>query len=157
MKLLIAILSLFASFHVFAGEQTKRVKSNNKRSMTKEQVAYTLERAGFPREIVPVVTCLAEKESNFNPNAVNRHNTNNTKDHGLLQINDIWMKDCNLNENDLSNPLKNARCALKVYKKQGLTAWVTYNKFKRACLAYEIPNHNTKTIAEVIIKNNQLM
>ena len=60
-------------------------------------------------------------------------------------------------EHDLSNPLKNARCALKVYKKQGLTAWVTYNKFKRACLAYEIPNHNTKTIAEVIIKNNQLM
>ena len=42
------------------------------------------------------------------------------------------MKDCNLNEADLYNPLKNAKCALKIYKTQGLTAWVTYNKFKRA-------------------------
>lgn len=157
MKLLIAILSIFVSFNVVAAEHTKKVKSSNNRHMTKEQVAYTLERAGFPREIVPVVTCLAEKESNFNPKAINRHNVNNTKDHGLLQINDIWMKDCNLNEQDLTNPLKNARCALKIYKKQGLTAWVTYNKFKRSCLAYEIPNYNTRNVAEIIIKNNQLM
>ena len=67
------------------------------------------------------------------------------------------MKDCNINEFDLANPLKNAKCALKIYKKQGLTAWVTYKKFKRTCLTYQIPNYNTTNIAEIIIKNNQLM
>ena len=157
MKLFIVFLSIFVCFNILAEEKVKSLKISNKRQMTKEQVAYTLERAGFPREIVPVVTCLAEKESNFNPNAVNIQNINNSKDHGLLQINDIWMKTCNLNASDLSNPLKNAKCALKVYKKQGLTAWVTYNKFKRTCLDYEIPNYNSKNIAEIIIKNNELM
>ncbi|KAB8033824.1 transglycosylase SLT domain-containing protein [Fluviispira multicolorata] len=125
--------------------------------MSKEQVAKTLERAGFPREIVPVVTCIAQFESNFNPNAINKHNNNSTKDHGLFQINDIWMEKCKMSAKDLQNPVLNARCAFKVYQAQGLTAWVTYNKFKRVCLAYQIPNYNTNNIAEVIVKNNQLM
>ncbi len=157
MKIILTLVTFLLSFNVFALETGKSTKLNKNRQLTKEQVAYTLEKAGFPREIVPVVTCLAEYESNFKPGAVNRHNTNNTKDHGLLQINDIWMKDCNLNEADLYNPLKNAKCALKIYKTQGLTAWVTYNKFKKSCLAYQIPNYNTKNIAEIIIRNNELM
>lgn len=157
MKFITTILSIIISFNAFSATQIRKVKAKNSRQMTKEEVAYTLEKAGFPREIVPVVTCLAQYESSFMPNVVNRHNTNNTKDHGLLQINDIWMEDCKLNEADLLNPLKNAKCALKIYNKQGLTAWVTYNKFKRTCLAYQIPNYNTTNIAEIIIKNNQLM
>jgi hypothetical protein len=75
----------------------------------------------------------------------------------LLQINDIWIKECKLSEADLANPLKNAKCALKIYKKQGLTAWVTYKKFKKVCLAYQIPDYNKKNLAEIIVKNNQLM
>ncbi|MGY3804375.1 transglycosylase SLT domain-containing protein [Pigmentibacter ruber] len=157
MKLFLALITFFLSLNVLAAEPAKSAKLNKSRQLSKEQVAYTLEKAGFPREIVPVVTCLAEFESNFKPTAVNRHNTNNTKDHGLLQINDIWMKDCNLNEADLYNPLKNAKCALKIYKTQGLTAWVTYNKFKKTCLAYQIPNYNTKNIAEIIVRNNEVM
>ena len=157
MKFFTTILVLLMSFNAFGLYQGRQAKTKTKRNMTREQVAQTLERVGFPREIVPVVTCLAEYESNFNPEAINRHNTNNTKDHGLLQINDIWTEECNLNERDLYNPLKNARCAYKIYKKQGLTAWVTYQKFKRTCLAYKIPNYNTTNLADVIIKNNQLM
>jgi Lysozyme like domain len=156
-KFITTILAMILSLNAFSLAQNRKGKSKNNLQMTKEQVAYTLEKAGFPREIVPVVTCLAQYESNFMPNAINRHNTNNTKDHGLLQINDIWMKDCKLNEADLVNPLKNAKCALKIYEKQGLTAWVTYKKFKRICLVYQIPNYNTANIAEIIIKNNQLM
>ena len=128
-----------------------------KRQMTKEQVARTIEKAGFPREIVPVVTCIAELESNFKPYAMNRHNTNSTNDYGLLQINDIWKGSCKLSESDLINPLKNAKCALKVYNKQGLTAWVTYQKNKKKCLAYQVANYNTAEFAEIIIGNNDLM
>ncbi|APJ03615.1 transglycosylase SLT domain-containing protein [Silvanigrella aquatica] len=158
MKLISALMSIILTFGAFGAPQVRKIKSkSNNRQMTREQVALTLEKAGFPKEMVPVVTCLAEFESNFIPTAINSHNTNNTKDHGLLQINDIWMEDCRLNETDLANPLKNARCAYKIYQKQGLTAWVTYKKFKRTCLAYQIPNYNTKNLAEIIIKNNQLM
>ncbi len=158
MRFIITILAIMISFNTFSlPKNSRKSKTKNNRQMTREQVAHTLERAGFPKEIVPVVTCLAQFESNFMPNAVNQHNVNNTKDHGLLQINDIWLKDCKFNEADLYNPLKNAKCALKIYKKQGLTAWVTYKKFKGICLTYQIPNYNTTNIAEIIIKNNQLM
>lgn len=160
MKLMTAFLTFIVSFHSFAmpqAPQVRKIKTKVNSQMTKEQVANILEKAGFPREIVPVMTCVAEYESNFRPYVVNPHNTNNTKDHGLLQINEIWMDECKLSEKDLTNPVKNAKCALKIYKKQGLTAWVTYKKFKRACLAYQIPNYNTKNIAEIIVKNNQVM
>lgn len=157
MRVLTIILAIIFSLNAFPLRQNEKASTKNNYQMTKEQVAYTLERAGFPREIVPVVTCLAQYESNFKPNIVNHHNTNSTKDHGLMQINDIWMHQCKMTAKDLRNPLKNARCALKVYKSQGLTAWVTYNKFKRVCLTYKIPNYNSTTIAEVIIKNNDLM
>lgn len=156
MKYIFTLLMLLLSLSAVAGQQSKVTKNKSTR-LSKEQVARILEKAGFPREIVPVVTCLAEYESNFKPAAVNIHNTNNTKDHGLLQINDIWTKDCNLNEEDLYNPLKNAKCALKIYKTQGLTAWVTYNKFKKSCLAYEVPNYSTKNLAEIIVRNHDLM
>ena len=151
------MLFVIISLKAFSLEQNRKPQIKAKQRMTVEQVAFTLEKAGFPREIVPVVTCLALYESGFKPTAININNNNNTKDHGLLQINDIWKEECNLNDKDLTNPLKNSKCALKVYNKQGLTAWVTYKKFKRICLAYKVPNYNTIKIAEIIIKNNSLM
>ncbi|BBH52996.1 transglycosylase SLT domain-containing protein [Fluviispira sanaruensis] len=156
MKLFFIIFSILLSFSSLA-IPLKRKDIRASRQLTKEQVANTLERAGFPREIVPVVTCIAEFESNFNPKAINKHNTNNTKDHGLFQINDIWMAKCKMSAKDLQNPFMNARCAFKVYQQQGLTAWVTYKKFKRTCLSYQIPNYSTTHLADVIVQNNQLM
>jgi hypothetical protein len=156
-KFLVVILLLALNMSAFSLQNEGHTHYKYKDQMTKEQVARTLETAGFPREIVPVVTCIAELESNFRPRAINRHNTNSTIDHGLLQINDIWKSACKLSESDLSNPLKNAKCALKIYNLQGLTAWVTYQKNKQKCLAYQVPNYNTTKIAEIIIKNSDLM
>lgn len=130
------------------------------KTLSPRTVARMIENAGFPKEVVPVMTCLAEYESNFKPHAINK-NTNNTHDYGLLQINSLWLKKegCNLSANDLLNPEKNVACAYKVYKTQGLTAWTTYNKFKHTCLAYEVNGMNHKTLlAEAkIIENEELM
>lgn len=105
--------------------------------LSKEQVAKIMKKAGFPKEVVPVITCIAEHESRFIPNAVN-YNTNKTRDYGLLQINDVWLQSCNTTATNLTQPFENAKCAYKVYKMQGLTAWATYKSFKNECLAYRV-------------------
>lgn len=119
--------------------------------MTQEQVAQLISNAGFPEEIVPLVTCLAEKESHFRPNAVH-HNTNDTSDHGLLQINDIWVGGqgaCNVaSAKELLNPEKNVACALVIYETQGLKAWSTYRKFKHTCTAYTLSKGVPDMIAD---------
>lgn len=152
---LITILLAIIQLPVFAA--SAKGKKNKVQRMSPGQVARTLEKAGFPRDIVPIMTCIARYESNFNPKAVNYHNVNKTHDHGLLQINDIWKKKCKVTAQDLKNPHINARCAYKVYEQQGLTAWVTYKKFKRTCRAYKVENYNPNNFAEVIVNNRQLM
>src|SRR6185312_4638928 len=59
--------------------------------LSKQAVAKVIARAGFPKNVVPIVTCLAEHESHFNPTAVNE-NKNKSLDYGLLQINSVWLR-----------------------------------------------------------------
>jgi hypothetical protein len=135
----------------------KKEKTHHQRRMTNKEVAHILEKAGFPTDIVPIVTCLAEYESSFLPHVVNSDNANKTKDHGLLQINDIWMKVCRVNATDLKDPLTNAKCARQIYEKQGLTAWVTYKKYKNICLNYSVPGQKKENLAETLVQNAVLM
>ena len=107
----------------------------------KDSTAHILLRAGFPSKIIPIVTCIAEKESHFKPGAVN-HNHNNTNDYGLLQINTVWLKKCDVTPTELKNPHINAKCALIVYNKQGLRAWYTYRKNTIFCNKYKVTNIN---------------
>lgn len=118
---------------------------NPQTAMKKEQVAKVIAKAGFPKEMVPLVTCLAEHESHFRPNAVNL-NTNRTRDYGLLQINDVWLKGCNTTATNLTKPLENAKCAYKIYKTQGLTAWTTYKTHKNTCLSYQVNELSTEDL-----------
>jgi len=116
--------------------------SDQSDEMSQSQVAQVIAQAGFPKQVVPIITCLAEHESRFNPKAVNE-NSNHSRDYGLLQINSIWLKKdgCNANNtsvHQLLDPKTNAQCALKIYKTQGLTAWTTYKTFKNTCLAYKV-------------------
>jgi len=120
-------------------EKERHVINKDLEVMNKDQVAHVIAAAGFPKDVVPVVTCLAAHESNFMPQAVNE-NANHTLDYGLLQINSVWLKKtgCNTIANKLLNPINNAKCALKIYKTQGLTAWTTYTTYKNECLAYKV-------------------
>lgn len=84
----------------------------------------------FPSAAIDKMWCIAHHESGFNPLAYN-YNKNRTFDVGLFQINQIWKRWCGMKDKELLDVSNNARCALVVLKKQGFTAWVTYNKFCR--------------------------
>ncbi len=86
---------------------------------------------GIPVNDVKMLTCIAEKESNFNPTAINKKNRNKTHDHGLFQINDVNKKMCNTTSKQLLNISNNVQCAVKVYKTQNLKAWSTYDLCKK--------------------------
>lgn len=105
--------------------------------MTEEEVVSVVGSVGFPPPIVPIMTCIAHHESSFRPNVLN-YNTNDTIDYGFLQVNTIWLKPCRATPQSILNVYTNAKCALLVYHEQGLTAWVTFNKFKSQCLAWKI-------------------
>ncbi len=115
--------------------------------LSKQQVARVIAEAGFPVSVVPTVTCLAEHESRFQPSAVNL-NTNHTHDYGLLQINDVWLEECHTTPHQLKNPLLNAKCAFKIFKTQGLSAWTTFKIFKNTCLKYQVESGDYVQIAE---------
>ncbi|BBH54720.1 M23 family metallopeptidase [Fluviispira sanaruensis] len=83
---------------------------------------------GFTEKQIPIMYCIANLESSFNPKAIN-YNRNKTFDTGLFQINDIWLKKCNVTRKELFDVRKNAACARIVLLKQGFNAWVTYKKF----------------------------
>lgn len=83
----------------------------------------------FPEEQIPMLFCIIKFESNFNTDAVN-FNKNGTIDSGLFQINDVWKEQCHYR---LYTTEDNIDCALLIYKKQGLNAWVTYKKYKNIC------------------------
>ncbi len=95
----------------------------------------------FPKNIIPMMFCIAKLESNFNKNALNV-NKNGTKDKGFFQINEIWKDKCKYYDriHDLES---NIDCALLVLKTQGLNAWTTYQKFGKAC-EQAIYNHELR-------------
>lgn len=86
---------------------------------------------GIPSPDAEMLTCIAVKESNLNPKAINTHNRNGTKDYGLFQINDVNKKLCSTNSSKLLQVDNNLKCAIKVYKYQNLKAWSTYSKCKK--------------------------
>lgn len=86
---------------------------------------------GFPAKDIPMLTCIATKESSLNSKAINHTgNRNGTKDHGLFQINDVNLKLCAVTRQQLLNVHTNIKCAKKVYETQNLKAWVTYKTCK---------------------------
>ncbi|BBH54634.1 M23 family metallopeptidase [Fluviispira sanaruensis] len=87
---------------------------------------------GFHPKFIPIMFCIANWESSLNPSATN-YNRNKTLDIGLFQINSIWQKKCRASINQLYDIDANTRCALTVLKVQGLSAWVTYNKYASMC------------------------
>lgn len=112
-------------------------KDPRKATIIKADLVRILIDSGFSRESVPKMVCTAKFESNFRLMATNL-NRNGTRDSGIFQINDVWLNTCKLSREELMKPEANARCAFTVYKKQGINAWVAYQKKRSYCQKYKL-------------------
>ena len=108
--------------------QADPLVSNNEREVIKtkqgeksqESISQLITKM-FP-ECPETMLAIAKAESNFKNDAVNV-NKNGSRDCGIFQINSIHGYDCEW----LKDPHNNLDAARKVYEKQGLRAWATYN------------------------------
>jgi len=86
------------------------------------------------------MVCTAKYESSFYERASNK-NRNGSTDRGLFQINSIHVggtRGCPSSSDALWSAATNAKCALAIYKLQGINAWYGYRKHKAECDSYTI-------------------
>ena len=103
--------------------------------LTPQEIGTTLQDAGWPSHVIPTMIAVARAESGgdagidtvksgLDPNRRNEYSV------GLLQVNYGVHKDLvqsmGYTEQDLRDPLKNAKVALRIYQMQGLGAWGAY-------------------------------
>jgi len=104
--------------------------------LTPSEVATHLRNAGWPENLVGKMTCVAKWESSFFERARNgRH-------YGLWQIS--WKHlgetpNCPRTAEAVYDAAANARCALSVYRMQGIRAWSAYSLHRRECDRYPAP------------------
>ena len=108
-------------------------------TLTQEEIARTARAAGIPEDKIPTMTAIAMAESSGNSEAHNTKYPDNS--YGLWQINMLdepgYMlgeerrKKFGLNSNEqLFDPITNAKVAYEVYKTQGYAAWSVYKSGK---------------------------
>ena len=103
--------------------------------LTPSEVASQLRAAGFAENTIGKMVCTAKYESSYYDRATNR-NGNGSMDRGLFQINSLHIgktEGCPSSGEALFRPGANAKCALAVFKSQGITAWYGYKKHKTEC------------------------
>ena len=132
---------------ISADSSSSKVKINTEKYIKKAKVKHKvieekkivsiLRKVGFPEHSLNELVCTAKSESSFNPKATHVNN-NGTTDSGLFQINDIWLRLCNVTRLELLNPWVNAKCAKKVFTEQGLSAWMAFNSRERFCRSYDL-------------------
>jgi hypothetical protein len=111
------------------------------RHLSTTEVAQVLRDAGFPENVVGPMICTAKYESSFYERASHR-NANGSTDYGLFQINSIHLRDgagCPTSGTGLFDADANTKCALHVYKSQGINAWYGYQKHRTECNATKSP------------------
>lgn len=110
----------------------------------------------IPKLDVPILVCIAEKESQFDSKVINHTNSNGTKDYGLFQINDINKKLCKITAKKLLNVYSNIKCAVKVYKYQGLIAWTTFRLCRKKDEIRYVSNRQENKTNFSIISQQQI-
>lgn len=123
------------------GESEDRLLAG--RRLAPSEIAGHLRAAGFAENTIGKMVCTAKYESSFYERASNR-NRNGSVDRGLFQINSIHLGDMRgcpskSNADALWNPATNAKCALAIFKAQGIRAWYGYRKHKTECDGYAAP------------------
>lgn len=99
--------------------------------ISKSMLVALLYLAGFTKNEVPTMLCIAKYESSFNTQAVNK-NKNGSTDYGLFQINDRWWGHvCPVDK--LLDAEYNIQCARTVFDAMGYDAWIAYRKHRGEC------------------------
>ena len=101
--------------------------------LSTHQIQRGLQAAGFPRDLIPIMTAIVFAESGGNPTAHNNNVATGDNSYGLLQINMIneigreRREKFSLSSNrDLFEPSINFMVAKQIYDQQGLEAWGSY-------------------------------
>jgi len=110
------------------------------RRLSEREAATLIRQAGFPESVVGKMLCTIKYESNFYERASNRNN-NGSSDYGLFQVNSIHFRapGCPSSAAGLYDAATNTKCALSIYKSQGINAWYGYKKHRSECDSYRAP------------------
>jgi hypothetical protein len=116
------------------------------RVLDTDEIASLLRDAGVPEASIPKMVCTAYYESKWRDRSWNWRNGNGTIDRGLFQINSAHLKGAyrttsgerisaglcsDMQADDLWDVAKNAECAQKIFREQGLSAWYGYKAHRR--------------------------
>ena len=91
------------------------------------EIYTALVKAGVPPSVAPTLTAVSGAESGFGKNTVSGVNKDGSRDYGVFQVNNkAWPQFGGADVAKL--PLdQQAKLAAEIYRKQGLSAWSTYN------------------------------
>lgn len=107
-------------------------------TMDRCSLAQEMDRLGVPRDQLARWACIAEHESDYRTGVVGPPNSDGSNDYGIFQINDrYWCQPSNNKKSAngcgvscealLSDDITSSvRCAQKVLKEQGWSAWSTW-------------------------------
>ena len=106
-------------------------------TLNQEQIARAAKAAGFPEDKIATMTAIAMAESSGRSDAINDNANTGDLSYGLWQINMIGdmgperRKLFGIQSNEeLLNPVTNAKAAYKIYELQGYGAWSVYKSGK---------------------------
>lgn len=106
-------------------------------TLNQEEIARAARAAGFPEDKVATMTAIAMAESSGDSAALNNNPNTGDLSYGLWQINmlgDMGPKRRKLfgikSNEELLDPLTNAKAAYKIYELQGYAAWSVYKSGK---------------------------
>lgn len=101
--------------------------------LSREQLAGYLRQAGFKENLIPTMVGIGTAESSLNPQAFNPNVDTGDQSYGIFQINMLGgmgperREQFGIKSNEeLFDPLTNAKAAKAIYDQQGLGAWSVY-------------------------------
>ena len=92
--------------------------------LNQTQLQQVLRQAGWPQDLIPIMSAIGMAESSGRTTAVNNR-PGREYSVGLWQINLLVHREYTAAQ--IQDPLQNARAALKIYRREGLGAWGAYN------------------------------
>jgi len=121
------------------GTKTDQTDNNipTEGTLNQEQIARAAKAAGFPEDKIATMTAIAMAESSGDSGALNNNPNTGDLSYGLWQINmlgDMGPERRKLfgikSNEELLNPITNAKAAYKIYELQGYGAWSVYKSGK---------------------------